>query len=1308
MAEDEQDFSKLPLEERCTHKSWKARVAGYEELIKLFKRIDDEKSPEWSKYASIVRKLPMDSNAAALEKGLEAAFLFMENSSIASKLVAEVMSGVVAKCIIAAKARSKELASEISLMCVEIEKFEAVQEELMKGMDHKNPRIVSGCIAITTQSCKDFGPKVLNLKTLLKKVLPLIEDRDKGVRDEVKKLTVELHHWLGPGFKPQLANLKPVLLQELEVEFNKLEGKPQPQRYLKSQQAKKERAALEGGDAEVEEIEQVDTGGANEIDPYDLLDPVDILSKLPKDFYEKTEAKKWQERKEAMEVLEKLVTENLKLEAGDYADLVRTLKRIISKDSNVVVVASAGKCVAGLANGLKKKFSPYAASTIGTILEKFKEKKASVVTAMREAIDASFAATSLEHIQEDLVTSLQGKNPAVKIETAAFLARAFAKVPNKTMVDKKFMKPFHTALLVNVNESDPAVRDAASEALGVALKAAGEKNMSTLFQDLDPLKLQKIKDFAKTAVITAPKPAPAPAKPPPKQAPPKAEKPAESKAPAATKKAPSPKKPGTIPRKPTEKKDVAKSPSIEELNEMKPVQPVEVVNDDPNRRIDISSQLTSHLVDSLSDKNWKTREEALDKISAIISNAKNIQPNLGDLPNALAERLQDSNRNLSANAFLVCQNLAAVLGPHCKQHLPTLLPNMLGGLSDSKPTIRNTVIACVNTWAENAGIKEVFQREVIADALKAGNPYLRQEVFQWLTVRLPQLKAVNKDDLTACLPFVYGCIEDRNPDVRRRAQEVILPFMIHLGYEGMSRATSKLKPSSKTAIQALLDKARPNLPAKQPAAAAGGKALAGSKSGSTLKQGGAKASNNEAHASNNSLNQTFNSASAVDEKSKTLEKGRGGIGKPRQSQFTKAGSPNGEYSPPLNGQQRLSPGQTSPPMVNANNARRDTYANLNSAILGANHAMQGGMGVGNIVEPNRHHLPQQYQINYEMIDNMFGPQDLMPMPPLQLLDTNIEHLSKEVPANLPPRRVMTLPQTLSAIPVLVPRAAQALDLVVSQVGNPDLRTSMEAIVQLETLINDPEYSNVMGERVDHLLSIITMQLRKLQPMLSSSSPEKIQEMNQLYRCIVQLLQALYKQGPSPLASNGTKNTVRELIYHLLTLIIDPNITILPDATFICKTVNVLVVRVIEHSDANAVICGLIRLLNDTLQMKNNPRLLDLVMKCQWKLLKQFSEWGADHSYNFDLDSIIREFHAFIKVNPFTGPNARDLTPIKTMKTILHALVMHVGGEKVLKALYKMPDLQGSETEVYISKLIQRECSKKRSENNIDSNSNTEN
>lgn len=39
------------------------------------------------------------------------------------------------------------------------------------------------------------------------------------------------------------------------------------------------------------------------------------------------EAKKWQERKEALEAVEAL-TKNPKLESGDYGDLVRALKKV--------------------------------------------------------------------------------------------------------------------------------------------------------------------------------------------------------------------------------------------------------------------------------------------------------------------------------------------------------------------------------------------------------------------------------------------------------------------------------------------------------------------------------------------------------------------------------------------------------------------------------------------------------------------------------------------------------------------------------------------------------------------------------------------------------------------------------------------------------------------------------------------------------------------------------------------------------------------------------------------------------------------
>jgi cytoskeleton-associated protein 5 len=49
--------------------NWKARLSGYESLTTLFQTLDDQKSPEFVKYAPLVKKLVIDSNAAAQEKG---------------------------------------------------------------------------------------------------------------------------------------------------------------------------------------------------------------------------------------------------------------------------------------------------------------------------------------------------------------------------------------------------------------------------------------------------------------------------------------------------------------------------------------------------------------------------------------------------------------------------------------------------------------------------------------------------------------------------------------------------------------------------------------------------------------------------------------------------------------------------------------------------------------------------------------------------------------------------------------------------------------------------------------------------------------------------------------------------------------------------------------------------------------------------------------------------------------------------------------------------------------------------------------
>ncbi|XP_042874347.1 cytoskeleton-associated protein 5-like isoform X2 [Penaeus japonicus] len=1088
--EEDTEYLKLPLEDRCVHKLWKARLSGYEECTKHFPKIVDERSPEFNKFAPLMKKFVTDSNAVAQEKALDAVLAFVENAHVAGRTAGDVTNGIVQKCLAAPKRGTQEKALEVILLYCEIEKYEVVQEELMKGFTQKNPKVVAACVRSIATALREFGPKVINPKPLIKQMHTLLEDRDKNVREESKKMVIEMYRWIRQALKPQMSSLKPVQIQELEAEFDKLGNEKVVQtRFLRSQQELKAKIEAQA-DEEEEEDEEVEAD-APELDPFEFLEPVDILSKLPKDFYEKAEATKWKDRKEAVDLLLPL-TQNAKLESGDYHDLMKVLKKIIGKDTNVMIVAVAAQCLTGLAKGLKKKFSPFALSFTETILEKFKEKKINVVTALRDAIDAVFQATNIEAIQETVGAALANKNPQVKAETAAFLSRAFCYC-TPAVFNKKLLKVYVTDLVKTLNESDPTVRDNSAVALGVMLRVVGEKQIMLFIGEVENLKMQKIKEAAEKAElkvkISAPKakkaapkkeaPTPAAEPPPSTTAPPRkvvkaGVKPgASSTGPAKGRKRlkggggvgggggggggvveecteaeisleeaiekasqvlpedvisgvtdanwktrlaavesfgntiqtldrseiPCQALVRVLAQKPgfkdnnfqvlklrlealktlAENSDftrrsgevciqdlveklgdpkngslcgevlmniaeaaklqwvgpevmtrafVQKSPKIQEMalkwlsdaitdfgfvlqpkaligdikkalahtnpgvrtagislcgtiylymgatlrvffedekpallqqidsefekmNGTSPPAPTRGLNrgsstenDDDGDDVDsgpavinvqdlvprtnISDQLTSSLFTELSDKNWKVRNEALQKVSNIISEAKFIKGDISELPTALCARMMDTNKNLALEALRLTASLSAALGPNCKPHTRNIVPGMLAALGDSKQNVRQQALSTLNSWVEQTGLKETVDGEVFSDALKSGSPFLKSELFLWMAEKLKDAppKSVNKEELHACTQYLFMALEDRNADVRKGANEAVLPFMIHLGYDGMVKHTSKVKPSSKNTVMQALEKAKPNLPARpQPkpkAAAVGG------------------------------------------------------------------------------------------------------------------------------------------------------------------------------------------------------------------------------------------------------------------------------------------------------------------------------------------------------------------------------------------------------------------------------------------------------------------------------------------------------
>jgi cytoskeleton-associated protein 5 len=202
--------------------------------------------------------------------------------------------------------------------------------------------------------------------------------------------------------------------------------------------------------------------------------------------------------------------------------------------------------------------------------------------------------------------------------------------------------------------------------------------------------------------------------------------------------------------------------------------------------------LTDELMNQLGDKNWKERQAALERIEAILRENQFIEPNLAELLTALCKCLTDTNKILATSVLKISEKIALALGSQGKRYVSVMAQGMIDALSDAKETLRK---AAVNAL----GIVPFLENDMLVEALsKAVNPNVKAKTCCWLSVvfnkssgKAPQ----EHSDLKALIPLVYAFVEDRNPDVRTKSQELIMPLMLHLGQNKMLRVMSKLKVS---------------------------------------------------------------------------------------------------------------------------------------------------------------------------------------------------------------------------------------------------------------------------------------------------------------------------------------------------------------------------------------------------------------------------------------------------------------------------------------------------------------------------------
>lgn len=108
------------------------------------------------------------------------------------------------------------------------------------------------------------------------------------------------------------------------------------------------------------------------MDEWQFLDEVDVLAKWPTEHKKAVlePGAKWKERKEGLEALNAQIEQNPRLSTSTmtiYGELMDELRKILDRESNIVVVTTAIRTVELLAQGLRQRFAGF----IGMVHWKF-------------------------------------------------------------------------------------------------------------------------------------------------------------------------------------------------------------------------------------------------------------------------------------------------------------------------------------------------------------------------------------------------------------------------------------------------------------------------------------------------------------------------------------------------------------------------------------------------------------------------------------------------------------------------------------------------------------------------------------------------------------------------------------------------------------------------------------------------------------------------------------------------------------------------------------------------------------------------
>ncbi|MFH4974191.1 hypothetical protein AB6A40_000900 [Gnathostoma spinigerum] len=1017
---------------------------------------------------------------------------------------------------------------------------------------------------------------------------------------------------------------------------------------------------------------------AEEIDPFDLMDPVDVLAKLPADFMEGCSSKKWVERKDALQSLLDLCVANPKLDPkAAYGEHISLLKKILEKDANINVCAMAAKCLTAIASGLRKKFAPHVALVTPVIFEKFKEKKPLLRDPLIDCIDAVAASTSLEAMCDDIQVAVDKPNPNIKIQTNLFLYRAFKRLNAQTM-SKKVLKSLAPLLVKHTGDPDPEVRDAAYAALGAAMKAVGEKACLVLISDIaeDKTKMSKIKEFCEKAIQEAgpdvvsamvqsihksnPKGAKAdegeneddePLKPPApgvgsktngrKTAKKKINEEEELEEESETKESPKEKtsEGKGAPIKPKDEILRNTSEKAQRLRDERNLKLLKWNFDQPTSehveqlRTLLGSVANTIVLGLLFNKDFKQHIKAIDVIqSLVVDSPDSVLANSDLLLKWISLRFFETNPTVLLRVLELTLSIFNLILEHSEpfsdMELASFVPYLILKTGEPKDSVRTPVRQIMQLITEIVSPAKMFP--YVLDGLKTKNSRQRMECLQILEQMIDTTGLAATTVPGPSLKQIAACIGDRDNGVRSAAINTIMAAWKEEG-DRVFQLIGKMPDKDQT----LLDE-RIKRSGIVPKTKGGPERVNGNSSRSRGRPAISKGIKGR-------RNDRSSSRTLHDEDDPSRPGSRNGLNRDL--------SPNGEEGGSLN--RTFDVGRE---LEETMNRRSEVRISRPHSEVQNTPVRRFGLNIEEIIgatEPG---------MSYEIADTQ---------------DDILEPIEPVVRHRAHPPTYARRTESVSSLTSLESSSGE-VDKTIYAMSSMSHSTANAAINQLQYLLSDPSNSRFIAERADQVVQSLVTQFSVIRTR-SLNDADSLNEVNERIRSICSFIGTMIKDTSA--ITRVSPNSLKMLFQEFLFLLRDPRVYRLSSQDQICRSINYLTIRVCDNADPTSCFLALCAMLKESL---NDPcsNISDLSNKCIIKQSESFLRETA-----LDLDAVFNAIHEFMKE---FMPKAEQSEPIKnSIQTMEFCIQRLVAGTKcsIADHIYGVDDPDHSEAVAYMRKCV---------------------